>query len=121
MDNLHQFLNNYRQLLSLSKEILALAINGHWDELVKQEIIYIQSVETLTKAPLPANIDSVTQLHFREILQEIVDNEATVKHLLQKRMDELGELMGKSLNQKNINDAYGKFSQHRTLPGDPQS
>lgn len=99
----HRLLKDYQQLLSLSQKILHLAVSGQWDTLVEQEIVYVQSVEGLVNTPIPDEIDSVMRLHLRQILQEVMDNEAKVKQLLQKRMDELSSLMGQSLKQKSIN------------------
>ncbi|MBG0751943.1 Flagellar protein fliT [Pectobacterium carotovorum subsp. carotovorum PCCS1] len=95
-----------------------MAVNGQWDTLVEQEIVYVQSVEGLVNTPIPDEIDSVMRLHLRQILQEVMDNEAKVKQLLQKRMDELSSLMGQSLKQKSINTTYNEFAGQRMLPGD---
>ncbi|ATA24377.1 flagellar biosynthesis protein FliT [Brenneria goodwinii] len=118
MDNLHQLLKDYKQLQSLSRKILGLASGGQWDELVDQEIIYIQSVEKLSTTPIPTNLDSVMQLHFRRILQEILENEAQIKQLLQNRMNELSSLMGTSLKQHAVNSAYAEFAGQKLLPGE---
>ncbi|MCV9880367.1 flagella biosynthesis regulatory protein FliT [Brenneria izbisi] len=116
MDNLHQLLKDYQQLQFLSRKILGLASNGLWDELVELEIVYIQTVENLTKHPIPDNIDSVMRLHFREILQEIIDTESKVKELLQKRMDELSTLMKRTVAQQNANIAYNEFATRNWHP-----
>ncbi|MEC5318496.1 flagella biosynthesis regulatory protein FliT [Brenneria populi subsp. brevivirga] len=116
----HRLLQDYQQLLSLSQKILHLAVNGQWDTLVEQEIVYIQSVENLVKTPMPDDLDSVIRLHFRQILQEVMDNEAKVKQLLQKRMDELSTLMAQSLKQRSINTTYSEFAGQRLLPGEPR-
>lgn len=112
-----QLLKDYQQLQQLSRHILALANNGAWDEVVEQEIIYIQSVENLSKMPIPDNLDSVMQLQFRKILREIVESEAQIKDLLQKRMDELSSLMQTSVKQHSVNAAYGEFSPQGVIPG----
>ncbi|WP_409307205.1 flagella biosynthesis regulatory protein FliT [Pectobacterium sp. B1J-3] len=118
MGNLHQLLKDYQQLQALSRKILGLASNGQWDELVDQEIAYVQSVEKLSQRPIPDNIDSVMKLHFRQILGEILENESQIKDLLRKRMDELSALMKNTVAQQNVNTAYGEFAGHRLLPGD---
>ncbi|WP_291971175.1 flagella biosynthesis regulatory protein FliT [Candidatus Symbiopectobacterium sp.] len=112
-----QLLKDYQQLQLLSRHILALANNGVWDEVVEQEIIYIQSVENLSKMPIPDNLDSVMQLQFRKILRELVESEAQIKELLQKRMDELSSLMQASVKQHSVNAAYGEFSPQGVILG----
>uniref|UniRef100_A0A6V7KHQ4 Flagellar protein FliT n=1 Tax=Bracon brevicornis TaxID=1563983 RepID=A0A6V7KHQ4_9HYME len=112
-----QRLKDYQQLQLLSRHILALANNSAWDEVVEQEIIYIQSVENLSKMPIPDNLDSVMQLQFRKILREIVESEAQIKELLQKRMDELSSLMQTSVKQHSVNAAYGEFSPQGVIAG----
>ncbi|WCG81863.1 flagella biosynthesis regulatory protein FliT [Pectobacterium sp. A5351] len=117
MMTLQQLLVEYQHLQQLSRHILALATNGSWDEVVEQEIIYIQTVENLSKTPIPENLDSVIQLHFRKILREVIESEAQIKTLLQKRMDELSLLMQTSLKQHNVNSVYGAFSKQGIIPG----
>lgn len=118
MRSLPLLLKDYQQLSDLSKKILHLALNGQWDALVEQEIIYVRAVEELTDITIPDDIDSVTRLHFRQILQEVIENETQIKSLLQKRMNELSSLMGQSLKQRSINTTYGEFAEKRLLPGD---
>ncbi|MEI7367133.1 flagella biosynthesis regulatory protein FliT [Pectobacterium sp. 1950-15] len=117
MSNHHHLLKDYQRLQALSRKILALASGGQWDELVAQEIIYVQLVENLTKRPIPTDVDSVMQVHFRRILREIIENESQIKELLRNRMDDLRLLMKNSLAQQNVNAAYGEFSEQRLLPG----
>ncbi|QZN94302.1 flagella biosynthesis regulatory protein FliT [Symbiopectobacterium purcellii] len=118
MSSLSLLLKDYQQLLALSNKILHLAVSGQWDALVEQEIIYVRAVEGITNITIADDIDSVMRLQFRHILQEILDNEAQIKNLLQMRMEEISSLMEQSLKQRSINTTYGEFAEKRLLPGD---
>ncbi|KFX21810.1 flagella biosynthesis regulatory protein FliT [Pectobacterium betavasculorum] len=121
MSSLHQLFKDYQQLQALSRKMLGLASSSQWDELVDQEIVYVQLIESLSKRAIPADLDSVTQLNFRRILREILENEAQIKELLCKRMNDLSVLMKNSLAQQNVNATYGEFSEQRLLPGSVSS
>lgn len=121
MSNLHQLLKDYQKLQALSRKILGLAFNKQWDELVEQEIAYIQEVTHLSNTTLPDNLDSVMKLHFQKILCEIIENESQVKALLHLRMDELSSLMKSTVAQKSVNEAYGTYAGNNFLPGDVEN
>ncbi|MCW2481748.1 flagella biosynthesis regulatory protein FliT [Candidatus Symbiopectobacterium sp. NZEC135] len=121
MSNLHQLLKDYQKLQMLSRKMLGLASNKQWEELVEQEIAYIQEVTNLSKTPIPDNLDSVMQLLFRKVLGEIIENESQVKALLLSRMDELSSLMKNTVAQKSVNETYGSFAGNNFLPGDVES
>ncbi|GAB7215524.1 flagellar protein FliT [Dickeya oryzae] len=120
MENLSPLLTEYQGLLTLIRNIKTMALNGLWDDVVEQEIVYIQSIERISQITVPANIPSTVQLQFRQMLQDILDTEAQVKELLQNRMQELAVLIQQSQNQKSVNNTYAKFS-NDILPGKPQS
>lgn len=110
MENVSPLLTEYQGLLKLIQSIKLMALNGAWDDVVEQEIIYIQAIERISQISAPVNMPSVIQLQFRQLLQEILDTEAQVKELLQKRMEELAMLIQQGQNQKTINNAYAEFS-----------
>ncbi|SLM63747.1 MULTISPECIES: flagellar protein FliT [Dickeya] len=120
MEKLYPLLNEYQRLLTLIRNIKTMAINGLWDDVVEQEIVYIQSIERISQVNVPTNIPSTVQLQFRQLLQDILDTEAQVKELLQNRMQELAILIQQSQNQKSVNSVYAEFS-NDVLPGRPQS
>ncbi|GAB7196622.1 MULTISPECIES: flagellar protein FliT [Dickeya] len=120
MENLSPLLTEYQGLLTLIRNIKTMALNGLWDDVVEQEIVYIQSIERISQITVPANIPSTVQLQFRQLLQDILDTEAQVKELLQNRMQELAVLIQQSQNQKSVNNTYAEFS-NDILPGKPQS
>ncbi|MEI7187018.1 flagellar protein FliT [Dickeya dianthicola] len=119
MENLSPLLIEYQGLLELIRNIKSMALNGLWDDVVEQEIVYIQSIERISQITVPANIPSTVQLQFRQLLQDILDTESQVKELLQNRMQELAVLIQQSQNQKSINSTYAEFS-NDILPGKPQ-
>ncbi|MFP9229742.1 flagella biosynthesis regulatory protein FliT [Pectobacterium cacticida] len=118
MRHRQQLVKDYQQLQALSRKMLGLASNGQWDELVDQEMVYIQLVEHLSKRSLPVDLDNVLQQPLRQILREVLENESQIKALLRKRMDDLSLLMKNSLTQQNVNSTYGEFAEHRLLPGE---
>lgn len=112
MENLHQLLKDYQRLLAQSQKIKGLALAEKWDDLVEQEVAYVQLVEQLSKSPIPTNTESVMRLQFRQVLQDILDTEAEIKTLLEARMVELSNLMKQSKTQKSLGNTYSEFASH---------
>ncbi|MFU0893754.1 flagellar protein FliT, partial [Kluyvera sichuanensis] len=55
---------------------------------------------------------------YRPLLRTVLDNENTVKRLLQARMDELAKLVGQSSIQKSVMSTYGKQGGQVLVPQD---
>ncbi|MNO09634.1 Flagellar protein FliT [compost metagenome] len=52
------------------------------------------------------------------ILKNVLQNEVTLKVLLQERMEELSGLLAQTGKQKNVNITYGKLSGNVLFPGE---
>lgn len=92
-------LQQWLLLRSVSQQMLRLASENKWDELVEGEMEYIRLVESLAQDPNPPG-DPSTQSQIRELLHTIIDNENEVKRLLSIRMDELKVLIQNGNQQK---------------------
>jgi len=117
----HQYLvNEYQLILSLSEQMLRLANEVKWDELVELEVGYVKAVEATTKLPMSEQTSIMVQNDIRRYLRIILDNENTVKTLLQARMKKLTELIGQSSKQQQVNMTYGKIDLRSIAFGDRQ-
>ncbi|MEG1466581.1 MAG: flagella biosynthesis regulatory protein FliT [Hafnia sp.] len=108
----------YRHILSLSESMLELAKRSEWDSLVKLEMEYLQAVAKTTELMPISEVDSAMQAELRRILAKILDNEAEIKRLLQARMDELSQIIGKTSRQQAVTHTYGQFSDNEGYLGD---
>ncbi|MFD0708905.1 flagella biosynthesis regulatory protein FliT [Photorhabdus luminescens] len=118
MDNKMDLLSAYQQILSLSEQMLNLAKNEKWDELVDMEITYLKAVEVISHSSISSTTSLSLQQKMTNILQTILDNENEIKKLLQKRLDELSKLIKQASQQQLVNDSYGQFPvepYHNTL------
>lgn len=107
----HQYLvNEYQMILTLSEQMLTLAKDEKWDELVELEVSYLKAVEATTKLPLSEEISMAIQAVIRQSLRRILDNETEIKTRLQARMNTLAELIGQSVKQQEVNSTYGRFT-----------
>lgn len=107
----HQYLvNEYQMILTLSEQMLLLAKEEKWDELVELEVSYLKAVEATTTLPLSEETSLSIQNIVRQSLRRILDNETQIKTLLQARMDQLAELIGQSVKQQEVNSTYGRFT-----------
>lgn len=117
----HQYLvNEYQVILALSENMLALAQEEKWDELVELEVNYLKAVEATTMLPLSEEVSVAVQNLIRLHLQRILDNEAQIKILLQARMNALAELIGQSVKQQEVNATYGRFTNRAIAMRDQQ-
>ncbi|OCQ51174.1 Flagellar protein FliT [Photorhabdus australis subsp. thailandensis] len=109
MDNEMDLLSAYQRILSLSEQMLNLAKNEKWDELVDMEITYLKAVEVISHSSISSATSFSLQQKMTNILQIILDNENEIKKLLQKRLDELSKLIKQAGRQQLLNDSYGQF------------
>ncbi|WP_241523845.1 flagella biosynthesis regulatory protein FliT [Chimaeribacter coloradensis] len=121
MDRHPHLITAYQQILTLSGQMLVLARQEQWQELVELEISYAKAVEYTAALPVNDGVPDQVQETIRSMLARILDNEGQVKQLLNARMDKLAELIGNTGRKKDLHHAYGKFDGRRTmLQGDPQ-
>ncbi|AEF46143.1 Flagellar protein fliT [Serratia sp. AS12] len=120
MERQQQLLAAYQQIYSLSSQMLALAQTERWEDLVELELAYVQAVEKTTVFTGKAGPSMALQESLRNKLQQILDNENELKRLLQRRMDQLKELIGQSTRQSVVNSTYGQFHDRALLLGEPQ-
>ena len=108
-------LSHWHALHAQSLAMLNLAHSGQWDELIEQEMHYVQLVESISSNPItscpPAQVEQA-----RFLLGKILENENTLKELLKIRMDELRDLIGQTGRQQSITSAYGKLSGNILYP-----
>lgn len=120
MDSHQHLLAEYQQILQLSERMLLLAERGQWDELVELELVYLNAVESSTKASLSADLSLALQEALHQRLRQILENETELKRLLQLRLNELRELVERSSRQQALNNTYGQFSRSEPTANDPQ-
>ncbi|CDL85347.1 flagella biosynthesis regulatory protein FliT [Xenorhabdus szentirmaii] len=109
MKNDMDLLSAYQQILSLSEQMIDLAKSGKWDELVDMEITYLTSVELVTLMSEDSDAPIPLQQQLTKILQTVLDNEKETKRLLQKRLDELSDLIKQESCKQLLHDTYGQF------------
>lgn len=112
-----QLLAAYQQIYNLSNQMIALAHANQWDALVELEMAYVKAVEETAGFAGGTGATAAMQESLHHQLQQILDNEAELKQLLQLRMDELKVLIDQSTQQSAINSTYGQFHDQALLLG----
>uniref|UniRef100_A0A182SUT2 Flagellar protein FliT n=1 Tax=Anopheles maculatus TaxID=74869 RepID=A0A182SUT2_9DIPT len=100
--------------------MIVLAQSQQWDALIELETAYISAVEKTSHFVAATGSSMTLQDLLHHKLQQILDNEAELKRLLQLRMDELRALIGQSTQQNVVNNTYGQFYDQALLLGEPQ-
>lgn len=113
----HLYLS-YQQLVEKSNRMLRLATEGLWDELIASEMEYVNAVQKIAQLSQLSEPSDPVQEQLRPLLRKVLDNENSVKRLLQARMDELAKLVGQSSIQKSVMSTYGKQGGHVLVPQD---
>ena len=113
----HLYLS-YQQLVEKSNMMLRLATEGLWDELIASEIEYVNAVQKIAQLTRDSDPTDPLQEQLRPLLRKVLDNENTVKRLLQGRMAELAKLVGQSSMQKTVMTTYGNQGGHVLVPQD---
>ena len=115
MTNFIPSLTDWHALHALSTTMLNLAHSGKWDELIEQEVNYVQLVESIAHNPIsPGNKQQTQQA--KELLNLVLSNEAELKVLLQQRMEELRGLIDQTGKQHSVTAAYGNLSGKVLMP-----
>ncbi|PHM61064.1 flagella biosynthesis regulatory protein FliT [Xenorhabdus ishibashii] len=109
MKNDMDLLSAYQQILSLSEQMIDLARNEKWDELVDMEITYLKAVEVVTLLSENSDASISLQQQLTKILQTVLDNEKETKRLLQRRLNELSDLIKQESCKQLLHDTYGQF------------
>ncbi|CDL79084.1 flagella biosynthesis regulatory protein FliT [Xenorhabdus cabanillasii] len=109
MKNDLDLLSAYQQILNLSEQMLDLARNEKWDVLVDMEITYLKTVEVVTLLSEDSDAPISLQQKLTKILQTVLDNEKETRRLLQKRLDELSDLIKQESCKQLLHDTYGQF------------
>ena len=113
----HLYLS-YQQLVEKSNMMLRLATEGLWDELIASEMEYVNAVQKIAQLTQDSQPNDPVQEQLRPLLRTVLDNENTVKRLLQARMDELAKLVGQSSMQKTVMNTYGNQGGFVLVPQD---
>ena len=113
----HLYLS-YQQLVEKSNMMLRLATEGLWDELIASEMDYVNAVQKIAQLTQDSQPNDPVQEQLRPLLRTVLDNENTVKRLLQARMDELAKLVGQSSMQKTVMNTYGNQGGFVLVPQD---
>ncbi|PHM73792.1 flagella biosynthesis regulatory protein FliT [Xenorhabdus kozodoii] len=109
MKNDMDLLSAYQRILSISEQMIELARNEKWDELVDMEITYLTAVEIVTLLSKNADAPISLQQQLTKILQAALDNEKETKRLLQRRLNELSDLIKQESRKQLLHDTYGQF------------
>lgn len=108
-------LSHWHALHAQSIAMLNFARSGQWDELIEQEMHYVQLVERISQNPItscpPAQVEQA-----RFLLEKILENENQLKAMLKSRMDELRSLIDQTGKQQSVTSTYGKLSGNILYP-----
>ena len=109
-------LSRYEALLALTEQMLSLAADHAWDELIAIEGDYVSQVAaldsaardgaTLDGAAPMASLDADERQRLGSLLEAILVNDLALREKLVHRRDELGELLKVSRNQQDLHRAY---------------
>ncbi|EPC9992670.1 flagella biosynthesis regulatory protein FliT [Enterobacter ludwigii] len=115
MTNFIPSLTDWHALHALSVSMLNLAHSGKWDELIEQEVNYVQLVERIAHNPISPNNTFQTE-QAKDLLKRVLANEAELKELLQMRMKELRGLIDTTGKQQSVTSTYGRMSGNVLFP-----
>ena len=107
MQNTTEMLTHYRQLVSQSQSMLALATAGKWDKLIESEVSYLRAVENIAHNDELHLLPAELKKEVNHCIRQVMENENLLKTLLNARMKELRLLVNSSNHQRNLSTAYG--------------
>lgn len=111
-----ELISRWQRVVLLSQSLLELAQRGEWDLLLEQEVTYLQSIEAVMKTQTPQEMQQSIQDLVASYLKQTLENEALLKQLLGRRLDELSLLISQSTRQQSLNNTYGRLSGMLLVP-----
>ncbi|MFC0338493.1 flagellar protein FliT [Kushneria avicenniae] len=104
-----RIIHGYERALELSREMLGHADAGQWEQLIALEHDYLHEIDRL-RTQDTITLDSDRQAHKKEILSQLLTNDQRLHSLLQQRLADLGQQIGKGRVQQQVSLAYGATS-----------
>lgn len=96
----------YSRLLASAANMLELARQEQWAELIDQRTDYVVQVEGLSRLDTVLTLDETHRSRKAQLLESILEHDAEIRRRLVERRDELGKLIGVSQRQRNLHRAY---------------
>lgn len=118
MDANIELLQCYKRLLTASQQMLKLAHEGLWEDLIEREVEYVGTVEKIASFQDACNQIPIIQAQISPLLKQILANEVELKMILQLRMEELRTLVGQTSRQQNLNTTYGRLAGNILYPNE---
>jgi flagellar protein FliT len=122
MDACPSLLAHYQQILVLSENMLVMARQSEWDNLVFIEEKYVHAVAEISELNAKQDdkpLSGVTQDEIAGGGRQLLSNEKEINQLLQVRLNQLRDLISQSSRQQRLNSTYHKFSDRTSmLPGE---
>lgn len=109
-------IDGYQYLLECSERMLFLAREADWPALLDLEASYVQQVEHVSELDAQHSLAEAGQRRKAMLLERILENDREIRQCLAHRRDELGELIGTSQRQRDLQRAYGSGG-GRVIPG----
>lgn len=101
-------LEHYQLIASITSNMLQLAQNNQWPEVMTQCESYIQAVHNLKQLDSLSAQDRQAR---RELLTQILADDAAIRNLATPEMGRLAHLMGNMKRQQNVLETY--YTSHK--------
>lgn len=102
-----QLLARYEQLLGRSHRMLEWAKLGQWEDLLSEEVRYVEDVQRLASLEPSRELGPDQLQHRLDLMEKILECNLDVKRCLEARRDEIGELINLSRRQGELGRSYG--------------
>ena len=108
MSTARAVLDGYSQLRRQVALMLELARAGEWDALIERQSGYLQLADRLRQLDKEAELNQAEVQLKADLLEAILADDLAIREQLLARRSELGQLMGASRRQRDLNRSYGK-------------
>ncbi len=99
-------IDQYRQLLEVSTQMLGLAREQQWEALVQCEAGYLVSLQRVKSLDREQSLNGSEREQKRDLLERILEQDAETRRMLESRREELSHLIGSSRRQQALGQAY---------------
>lgn len=105
------FLPAYQHLLTISQQMLMLAQQAQWEQLLIVELDYHQAVGQLTALGAIAGLPEPLQHKLTNMLQTILRDEREIRQLMHRRTNQLATSIRQTTQQQQLQCYYNRVEQ----------
>ena len=104
---MHQVVNHYETLATLSGKMREAANQGEWDKLIEFEHEYNRLIADINSSEEIPEKDAASRQRAAQLIREVLDDDADIRNLTKNWLAQLQNIMQSNRQEQRLNQTYG--------------